>query len=148
MDPRSFATIVAENETELARLRALISRLSDSDLKRPLTEGWTVSAALAHIAFWDQRCIILLDRWEHEPVADSPADGDPINDALLPLTLAIPPRDAAALAIQATEELHRRIAALPAERAALLLSMPESIWLPRSDHWAAHAEQIEAAIAA
>ncbi len=146
MDSRSFAEIVAENATELERLRALVARLSDSDLVRPLEAGWTVSAALAHIAFWDQRALVLLDRWDHEPVAESPADANPINDALLPLTLAIPPRDAASLAIRTAERLSKRIASLSADRAAHLMSLPDSIWLPRGDHWGSHADQIEAAI--
>ena len=52
---RSF---VAENSRQRDRLKALVGRLSDGDLRRPLGEGWTVSTALAHMAFWDRRALI------------------------------------------------------------------------------------------
>jgi Mycothiol maleylpyruvate isomerase N-terminal domain len=46
---------VALNTAERARLEAVVGRLTDADLKRPLAAGWTVAAVLAHLAFWDQR---------------------------------------------------------------------------------------------
>ena len=53
---------IAENAAEFRRLRALVERLSDADLARPTPGGWTVSASLAHVAFWDQRILFWLDR--------------------------------------------------------------------------------------
>src|SRR5882672_2875973 len=53
---------IARNETERTRLRALVARLSDTDLARPLPAGWTVAGVLAHLAFWDQRALALLER--------------------------------------------------------------------------------------
>src|SRR5215467_8931441 len=92
---RSYIT---ENVKELHRLRALVERLSDADLARPTPGGWTVAASLAHVAFWDQRILFWLDRWES--AGESPrhlheADIDWINDAGKPLCLALPPRAAA-----------------------------------------------------
>ena len=57
-------TYVTENAAELRRLRALVDRLSDADLARPTPGGWTVAASLAHVAFWDQRVLFWLDRWD------------------------------------------------------------------------------------
>ena len=57
-------SILADNDAERARLRALVGRLGDTDLARPLDAGWTVAGVLAHLAFWDQRIIVLLDEWE------------------------------------------------------------------------------------
>ena len=57
-------TYIARNDAERARLRALVARLSDADLARPMPGGWTVAAVLAHLAFWDQRIMVLLERWE------------------------------------------------------------------------------------
>ena len=54
------------NKNEHARLRQLIARLSDADLVRPVSGGWTVAAALAHMAFWDGRVLVSLERWERE----------------------------------------------------------------------------------
>ena len=44
-------TYVAETDAERDRLRALVRRLGDQDLPRPMEAGWTVAAVLAHAAF-------------------------------------------------------------------------------------------------
>ena len=54
---------VGENQAQLTRLQALVDRLSDRDLAHPMDAGWTVAGVLAHLAFWDQRIVVLLDRW-------------------------------------------------------------------------------------
>ena len=38
---------VEENRTQLERLRALVDRLSDQELSRPMEAGWTVAGVLA-----------------------------------------------------------------------------------------------------
>ena len=60
---RSYVT---ENSAQRARLRALVDRLTDAELARPLDAGWTVAAVLAHVAFWDQRALTLIERWERD----------------------------------------------------------------------------------
>ena len=61
---------VARNRENTRRLRRLVARLSDDDLRRELPEGWTVGDALAHLAFYDRRAQILLERFARE--ASSP----------------------------------------------------------------------------
>jgi hypothetical protein len=108
---------IVENANELRRLRALVERLSDADLARPTPGGWTVAASLAHVAFWDQRILFWLDRWEsgESPRHLHEADIDWVNDAGKPLCLALPPRVAARLTVEIAEDLDRRLAALPDE---------------------------------
>ena len=111
---------VASNNRELARLRALVGRLSDADLARPLEAGWTVAAVLAHVAFWDQRAFILLEGWRKAGLAAVPhaideADVDWINDAGKALFLAMAPRRAAETAVAIAEAVDRTIEALPDE---------------------------------
>src|SRR5947207_7187070 len=87
---RSF---VAQNDAERARLEKLVGRLSDGDLQRPLPAGWTVAGVLTHLAFWDQRAFLLLDRWQKDgktPPANAEEDVDWINDAAKPMFLALP----------------------------------------------------------
>lgn len=91
MTGRSY---VAENNAARARLSALAARLSDTDLAQPIGHGWTVSAALAHLAFWDRRNLATLEEWERGGVQVTRVDPDPINDAMLPQWLAMPPRQA------------------------------------------------------
>ena len=99
---------VAENKAALERMRALIERLSDEELSRLMDAGWTVAGVLAHIAFWDERTIVLMDKWASGIAPSSAILGPPeidwINDASKPLCVALPVRTAAQLALQFGEE--------------------------------------------
>lgn len=43
---------LTENAASLRRLEALALRLTDTDLTRSTSYGWTVASLLAHLAFW------------------------------------------------------------------------------------------------
>ena len=95
----------------------LYRSLGDRDLGRPMDAGWTVAAVLAHVAFWDQRIVVLLDEWEQRgpswtPPLEEASDVDWVNDAAKPLCLALPPRVAAELAVAIAETVDRRVAAV------------------------------------
>ena len=87
---------VAENETELTRMRNVVDTLSDHELAEPMEAGWTVAAVLGHLAFWDYRIVTLVDRWGADGKGtppDAPGSYDQeavdwINDAGKPLFLA------------------------------------------------------------
>jgi DinB superfamily len=136
---------IAENAAELDRLRALVDRLSDADLSRPTPGGWTVAASLAHVAFWDQRILFWLDRWEQgeAPRALDPADIDWINDAGKPLCLALPPRVAARLTVEIAEEVDRRLAKISDEQIAANRAAGEPLFLVRAEHRKTHLDEIE-----
>jgi hypothetical protein len=140
---------IAENEAELHRLRTLVERLSDADLARPTPGGWTVAASLAHVAFWDQRILFWLDRWERGemPRGLDEADGDWINDAGKPLCLALPPRVAARLTVDIAEQVDRRLAALTEERIASNAAAGEPLSLTRAHHRKMHLDEIERILA-
>lgn len=90
------------NDAERERLRRFSSGCSETDLHLPMPAGWTVGALLAHLAFWDQRTALLLDRWIREDVTPPPDDEaniEWINDATKPLFLKIAGRDAAEFAL-------------------------------------------------
>jgi hypothetical protein len=140
-----FSDILAENEASRARLAALLAGLSDDDLARPLDGAWTVAAALAHLAFYDWRIAALLERDPGAgPVRLSPLDAEIINAASLPLYLAVPPRRAAALALQAAEAADRAVAALSPEAAQRFMTPGSSVNLQRAEHRLEHVEELEA----
>ena len=60
--------IIQDNAAENTALRKLVEGLSDDDLRTPMEAGWTVAAVLAHLAFWDQRAITLIEKWKQEGV--------------------------------------------------------------------------------
>ena len=133
-------------------MRAIVEPLSDDDLRRPVNADWTIAAVLCHIAFWDGRALALTEKLERG-VPFSEGDTEPedvawINDATRPLLHAIPPRDAATVALRIAEETDRRVAALaPALRARTWPTDPRSPLNPlRAAHRAEHLEEIEAAI--
>jgi uncharacterized damage-inducible protein DinB len=136
---------VAENAAELRRLRTLVERLSDAELARPTPGGWTVASSLAHVAFWDQRILFWLDRWQREetPRRLDEADVDWINDAGKPLCLALPPRVAARLTVEIAEEVDRRLAALGDERVVANRAAGEPLFLARAHHRKTHLDEIE-----
>ena len=142
---------VAENDTARARLRDLVSRLSDAELSRPMPAGWTVAAVLAHVAFWDQRALVLLERWEQEGPEAAPAvpgdtDVDWINDASKPLLLAVPPRRAADLAVAIAEAVDRKAEALADALVARNAAAGSPVNLVRAQHRREHLAEIERAL--
>jgi hypothetical protein len=140
---------IEENTEQRERLRALIRRASDGDLARPLAAGWTVAAALAHLAFWDQRIAVLLDAWDRgrPPTDANEADVDWINDSAKALCLALAPRAAAELALATAEAVDALVAALGDDRLAANAAAGAPINVRRSEHRREHLDEIEQALA-
>jgi hypothetical protein len=138
-------TDVGRNEEQTRRLAALVARLSDDDLGRPLGGGWTVSAALAHVAFWDR---LTLARWaRYERDGELPgADVDLVNEAALEAWRALPPREAVRLVLAAAEDFDRKVAAVAPRVAAELRARGFERMLDRSDHRRGHLDEIERAL--
>jgi hypothetical protein len=138
---------IAENNAERKRLRILVERMSDADLAYPLDAGWTIAAVLAHLAFWDARILHLLDKWERGGAEPSRTDREPkgvdwINDAAKPLCLALPPREAARLAVAMAEETDRRVEALSDELIAKNKKAGSPVNLWRAEHRREHLDDI------
>src|SRR3954470_1229191 len=100
------------NEHQRQRLIALVDRLSDDDLGRSLSSGWTVSTHLAYMAFWDRWAEVLIRRWRTgelpPPTVPSWYD-DAMNATLLDQWAALPPPAAATLAVEAAEAVDLEI---------------------------------------
>ena len=144
---------VAENRAELARLRALVEGLDDRQLSRPLDAGWTVAGVLAHLAFWDYRIVALLEAWGRDGRGTAPAAYDQrsvdwINDAGKPLCLALPPRTAARLAIEAAVAADDLVAGLSDAALAAIAAAGSPVSVHRAEHRREHLDEIERALAA
>ncbi len=134
--------IVERNSASLDRMRAFADRLTDDELSRPLGNGWTAAAELAHVAFWDRRASVLLDRWARDGVSASGADVDAINDAMLPQWLLLSPRAAVAEALAAGREVNDKVAALGPELESAIVE-GQAIRLDRAHHRAVHLDVLE-----
>lgn len=139
----------AANDAARARLRSLIGRLKDEELARPMADGWTVAAQLAHIGFWDARAIFALRKWARG-IDPPPGDYEPddpawINDSAKPLALALPPRQAAELSLRLAEEADKGIAALSDELVEKIRVLgPFNI--SRAEHRREHLDEIDRAL--
>jgi hypothetical protein len=137
---------VTENTRERQRLRSLVTRMTDEELNLPLTEGWTIASALAHLAFWDQRALVLLRKWQKSGVTESPSDTDTTNEALLPLSLAIDPRVAANLAVSSAETIDLELEKASPDLIKEIEGLGDDFRLYRSKHRQLHLDEIESAL--
>ena len=137
---RSF---VEENAKERERLISLVGRLTDEELGLSMENGWTIAVALAHLAFWDQRSLVLMRKWKLTEVAPSPLDVDVTNDSLLPSWLALAPRAAANLAVSSAEAIDTELEEAPSELILSIEKMGQRFRLFRSDHRKLHLDEIE-----
>jgi len=142
MADRSY---VAENDRERRRLEALVGKLDDSALSRAMPAGWTVAAVLAHLAFWDQRIVLLseqLRRGASVPPAEA-GNVDWINDAAKPTQLALAPRRAATLAVETARAADQAVATLSDDLLAKNAAAGSPINLLRAEHRREHLDEIE-----
>jgi hypothetical protein len=124
---------IERNRASTNRIRALAARLSDVEMQRPVGEHWTVAIVLAHLAFWDRRMLYI------------PEIAIVVNDLSLPLWAAIPPREAARIAIETAEELGRRLEGFPAALLDEIHGYNER-WVVRALHRGEHLDEVDRAL--
>lgn len=142
--------LIAANNASHERLQGAVEHLSDEALATPLGNGWTAGAAFGHLAFWDTRALVLLERWERGERSPSPADVTVVNDALLPQWLLLPPCVAADLAVSQAKLIDAGLAALSPEHFATFARDAErlGVAIDRAGHRNEHLDEIEAALGA
>jgi DinB family protein len=140
---------ISENKTQLARIQALLVGRSDAELARPMAAGWTVAGVLGHLAFWDQRALILLEHWEKKgaaPPANNEEDVDWINDAAKPMFLAVPPRRAAELWLSVAQAVDAKAAGFSDDLVARNAAAGTPVSLNRGAHRLDHLPDLERAL--
>lgn len=133
------------NRASTERIRALAARLTDEQMQTRVGEHWTVSITLAHLAFWDRRVLYGLDMTERDGKLFVPEIDIFVNDLSLPLWAAIPPREAAHIAIETSGTLDKR---LEGYSPALLeeLYNYNKRWVIRALHRGEHLDEVDAAL--
>jgi hypothetical protein len=129
------------------RLQKLVSRLKPSDYSRAAGgPGWTVGGLLAHLAFYDNRAVVLLEKWKKEGVAPSANDVDVMNESMRPMFNLIPAQAVARLVTDTAAAIDGEIDSLPPELLARVEKDGTAVKLNRSLHRAHHLGQIEKAL--
>jgi hypothetical protein len=148
MADRSY---IRENEAALRRMRDLVDGLDDERLATPMDAGWTVAGVLAHMAFWDNRIVVLLDGWGPDGRGEVPTYEEEavnwINDAAKPIFLAMPPRVAAQAALDAAEAADRAVAGMSDDLLAKNDEIGNIINPFRTEHRSGHLDDLESALA-
>ena len=139
------SSFIDRNRASTRRIHDLVARLSDDAMQHRVGEHWTVAIALAHLAFWDRRVIYVLDMTERDGKVFVPNIDVFVNDLSLPLWAAIPPRDAARIAIETAETLDKR---LETYSPALLeeIYTYNKRWVDRGLHRNEHLDEVDAAL--
>ena len=119
-----------------------------------MNEHWTVAGVLGHVAFWDARAQVLIEKIVRgEPFTDSdqePPDPTWINDSTRALIHAIPPRAVVELALQQADDTDRLAASLTDEQLARTWPADEHspLSVVREAHLKEHLDEIEDALRA
>ena len=136
-----------QNTESRRRLESLVPRLTDTDLALSTDYGWTISALLAHLAFWDHRMSNILKRWQTEGLDASEIDSAVVNDSLRVICDALDPHTAAELAVSAAEKIDSELEMLTADFTKNLeehaAATNTQFRLNRSLHRNAHIDDIE-----
>jgi hypothetical protein len=122
------------------------STLTDEEMQTRVGAHWTVSIALAHLAFWDRRVLCVLDMTTKEGKLSMPQIDIVVNDLSLPFWAAIPPREAVRLAVETAEELDRRLEEYPQDLLEEIYNFNQR-WVIRSIHRDGHLDEVDAALA-
>ena len=133
------------NRASKERIRALAERLTDEEMQTKVGEHWTVGIVFAHLAWWDRRIMYVLDMTKKDGKLFISEIDIFVNDLSLPLWAAVPPRDAARIAIETSETLDKRLE----EYSPALLEEIYNYnkrWVIRALHRNEHLDEADAAL--
>jgi hypothetical protein len=139
---------IPENTSSRLRLETLVKRLSDADLALTTPYGWSVSALLVHLSFWDNRVLALLRRWKAIGIDESPVDSDAMNEALKPICLAMDPLKAIELCLAAAAAVDAELESVTPELYAAIEASPTHFRFNRGLHRSDHLNDIERLVGA
>jgi hypothetical protein len=134
------------NRASTNRIREMAERLSDEEMLTPVGEHWTVAIVMAHLAWWDRRVMYVLDMTEKDGKLFIPEIDIFVNDLSLPLWAAIPPREAARIAIETAETLDKRLESYSPELLEEIYNYNKR-WVIRALHRNEHLDEADAGLA-
>lgn len=133
------------NRSSRERIRTLAGRLTDEQMQTKVGEHWTVGVVFAHLAWWDRRVLYVLDMTEKNGTLFIPEIDVFVNDLSLPLWLAVPPREAARIAIETSEALDKRLEEFSPDLLEEIYNYNKR-WVIRALHRNEHLDEADAAL--
>ena len=138
-------TYKEQNRASTERIRTLASRLTDDEMQTKVGEHWTVSIALAHLAWWDRRVMYVLDMTERDGKLFIPEIDVFVNDLSLPLWAVIPPREAARICIETSGMLDKQLEEYSPQLLEEILNYNKR-WVIRALHRNEHLDEVDLAL--
>lgn len=136
---------IEQNRASTQRIRALAARLTDEEMQTKVGEHWTVAIVFAHLAWWDRRVMYVLDMTEKDGKLFIPEIDMFVNDLSLPLWAAVPPREAARIAIETAETLDKRLEEYSPELLEEIYNYNKR-WVIRALHRGEHLDEADEAL--
>jgi len=133
------------NLASTERIKKLVISLTDEEMQTRVGEHWTVAIALAHLAWWDRRVMYVLDMTAKNGKLFIPEIDIFVNDLSLPLWAAIPPREAARIAIETSEDLDKRLEVYPRDLLEEIYNYNKR-WVVRALHRNEHLDEVDLAL--
>ena len=133
------------NRASTERIKKLASSLTDEEMQTRVGEHWTVSIALAHFAWWDRRVMYVLEKTAKDGKLFIPDIDIVVNDISLPFWAAIPPREAARIAIETAVDLDQRLEVYPQDLLEEIFNYNKR-WVIRALHRNEHLDEVDAAL--
>ena len=139
----------AKNAEWRGKLLALTDRVADADMARAVGgNGWTIGGLLGHLAFWDQRALVLLQKWIKEGITSSAIDIDVVNESMRQFLSAVPPAEVRRLVKETAMAIDAAIAGLEPGFLARVEADGKPVRLDRGAHREHHMAQIQKALGA
>jgi len=138
-------TYKERNRASTERIRTLVGRLTDDEMQTKVGEHWTVSIALAHLAWWDRRVMYVLDMTKRDGKLFVPEIDIFVNDLSLPLWAVIPPPDAARICIETSEMLDKQLEEYSPELLEEIYNHNKR-WVVRALHRNEHLDEVDTAL--
>ena len=135
------------NRAATERLRRLINSLTDDQLQTRMGQHWTIAICLAHFAFWERRAMFVLEKTREAGKVVSPDIDVFVNDLSLPLWAAIPPREAARIALECADACDKALESFPTDLLEKIYDDRKRTVL-RALHRNEHMDEIDAALKA
>lgn len=135
------------NRASRERLGEVSQRVGERIIE--MAGGWTASALLAHIAFWDRLATVRLEKYLRDgqpPVTAPPALSDLINGAGMRQWKDTPPAIAGKQARDAAEAMDRLVESITADKFAALKTFDLPQVYDRAAHRKQHLDEIERAL--
>jgi hypothetical protein len=137
--------IFQANRESTVKMQKIGEKLTEADFRKKLHYGWTIPVAFAHLAFWDNRVIPLIELSKKDGTIMTSNYDDKLNDILLPFLEAIPPAKAIKMAVEIANRLDEMLESCSPEMINQIMTV-NSRWVDRSLHRNDHLKDIESAL--